>query len=181
MTSNDGISGGSILQNSSKQEQFWNPYLAGVILGLVLLASFIIAGRGLGASGITSQVLVQGAELIHQESEYLDLQKNSKSLFESWIFVEVLGIFIGAFLSARLSKRQKLVMIKGKGISNTRRIIMALIGGALMGFAARLARGCTSGQALSGGALLSAGSWIFMLFVFIGAYLAIVLFKRDWQ
>ena len=40
----------------------------------------------------------------------------------------------------------------------------------IMGFAARLGRGCTSGQALSGGALLSAGSWVFMFAVFGGEY-----------
>ena len=59
--------------------------------------------------------------------------------------------------------------------------MFALIGGALVGFGARLARGCTSGQALSGGAMLSLGSWAFMFSVFIGGY-ALAWFVRGlWQ
>jgi uncharacterized membrane protein YedE/YeeE len=50
-----------------------------------------------------------------------------------------------------------------------------------MGFAARLARGCTSGQALTGGAILSLGSWIFMMCVFAGGYLVAPFVKRDWR
>src|SRR5206468_11378754 len=36
---------------SRKPRPYANPYLAGVALGLVLLAAFVIMGRGLGASG----------------------------------------------------------------------------------------------------------------------------------
>jgi hypothetical protein len=49
-----------------------------------------------------------------------------------------------------------------------------------MGFAAKMARGCTSGQALTGGALLSVGSWIFMISIFIGAYVFAYFMKRQW-
>ena len=57
---------------------------------------------------------------------------------------------------------------------------MAFVGGVLMGYGARLARGCTSGQALSGGAVLSAGSWMFMLAVFAGGYLVAFFLRRLW-
>ena len=55
------------------------------------------------------------------------------------------------------------------------------LGGVIMGFAARFARGCTSGQALSGGALLSVGSWVFMMAVFAGGYLMAPLVRRQWR
>jgi uncharacterized membrane protein YedE/YeeE len=61
------------------------------------------------------------------------------------------------------------------------RWIGAFAGGALMGFGARMARGCTSGQALSGGATLSAGSWIFMIAVFAGAYMLAYFVRRLWN
>ena len=48
------------------------------------------------------------------------------------------------------------------------RVAFALVGGAIMGYGARLARGCTSGLALSGGAVLSVGAWVFMLAIFGG-------------
>jgi len=50
-----------------------------------------------------------------------------------------------------------------------------------MGFAAKLARGCTSGQALSGGALMSVGAWAFMLAVFAGGYAAAWFLRRQWR
>ena len=49
-----------------------------------------------------------------------------------------------------------------------------------MGFATRVARGCTSGQALTGGAMLSVGSWVFMVAIFAGAYATARLVKRQW-
>ena len=69
---------------------------------------------------------------------------------------------------------------KGEHISFKRRYLFAFIGGALMGIGAKLARGCTSGQALTGGALLNVGSWIFMLMVFAGAYAAAYFVRRQW-
>ena len=49
-----------------------------------------------------------------------------------------------------------------------------------MGVGAVLARGCTSGQALTGGALLSVGSWIFIGAAFGAAYVVAPLVKRAW-
>ena len=57
----------------------------------------------------------------------------------------------------------------------------AFVGGAVMGYGARLARGCTSGQALSGGAVLAVGSWAFMLCVFIGGYALAYFVRRLWN
>lgn len=161
--------------------EYWNPYVAGFLLGLVLLASFLVAGRGLGASGFTSQILAHGADALSVDSGYLQLQKSNDSLFDTWILFEVVGMFLGAFLSAKQSGRFNTEVIKGNSITKRKRLLLALIGGLLMGFAARLARGCTSGQALTGGALLNTGSWLFMIAVFIGAYLAIIYSKRSWQ
>ena len=69
---------------------------------------------------------------------------------------------------------------KGPRISNKGRFFFAFIGGSLMGFGAKLARGCTSGQALSGGAMLSVGGWAFMAAVFVGAYAFAYFIRRQW-
>ena len=45
-------------------EKFWNPYLAGIALGLVLLATFLVMGRGLGASGAAHRIAVFGIDLV---------------------------------------------------------------------------------------------------------------------
>lgn len=164
------------------RKDYINPYLAGVLLGLVLLASFAIAGRGIGASGAVSQTLAHTYDAIGISNPYLQQQKTNDSIWQTWIIVELMGVFLGAWISAKLGGRLKKEVVCGDGRDNSRRrIYFALAGGILMGFAARLARGCTSGQALTGGALLSAGSWLFMIAVFVGAYLAITVVKREWS
>ena len=66
-------------------------------------------------------------------------------------------------------------------VGEARRLALAVLGGVIMGFAARFSRGCTSGQALSGGALLSVGSWVFMMALFAGGYLMAPLVRRQWR
>jgi len=94
--------------------------------------------------------------------------------------LEILGVIIGGYISGRLAARTKLSVEKGPRISSSSRLILAFSGGLLMGFAAKLARGCTSGQALSGGAMMSIGSWVFMLAVFISAYALAYFLRRQW-
>ena len=164
------------------RKAYINPYLAGVLLGFVLLASFVIAGRGIGASGAVNQTLAHAYESLGLTNAYLQQQKSDESIWQTWIIVEVIGVFFGAWLSAKLTGRLKKEVVGGESSGNNRRrLLFAMAGGVLMGFAARLARGCTSGQALTGGALLSAGSWLFMLAVFAGAYLTILIVKREWS
>ena len=54
---------------------YWNPYLAGIGLGLVLLAAFVLVGRGLGASGAFSSTVAWLVNLVApahaQSNEYL--------------------------------------------------------------------------------------------------------------
>ena len=167
-------------------QPYWNPYLSGLGLGLVLLAAFVIMGRGLGASGAFSTVVASGVNAIaphHAEDNqfYLGyLGDGTTSPFNSWLVFEVLGLIVGGFISGALAGRIKKTTEKSVHISFKARYIYAFIGGALMGIGAKLARGCTSGQALTGGALLNTGSWIFMLMVFAGAYGAAYFVRRQW-
>jgi len=164
------------------RKAYINPYVAGVLLGLVLLSSFVIAGRGIGASGAASQTLAHAFDSLGLTNTYLQQQKSNNSIWQTWIIVEVIGMFLGGWLSASLGGRYKKEVACGdSGGNRQRRLIFAMAGGVLMGFAARLARGCTSGQALTGGALLSAGSWLFMIAVFAGAYLTILVVKKEWS
>jgi len=163
-----------------------NPYLAGFILGLVLLAAFVFMGRGLGASGAFTTALATGVHAVapaHAEgnafyTEYLG--DGSTNPLKDWLVFEVLGVFAGGFLSGALANRLKLTIEKGPRITNPRRLVFAAIGGALMGIGAKLALGCTSGQALTGGALLNVGSWAFMMCVFGGAYGLAWFLRRAW-
>ena len=46
------------------QTRYMNPYFAGFLLGLVLLATIFITGRGLGASGALKNAVVASVELV---------------------------------------------------------------------------------------------------------------------
>ncbi len=167
------------------EQKFWNPYVAGIVLGLVLLISFLWVGHGLGASGTAYRVGLTAAHQIapaHVEANVYMARTLAAGLspLEHWILFLVLGAFLGGALSSYSAGRFKLQVLKGPRIETKHRLIMALSGGLLMGMAARLARGCTSGQALSGGALLSVHSWIFMFAVFAGGYALAWFVRRQW-
>jgi len=163
-----------------------NPYWAGFGLGLVLLASFVVMGRGLGASGAFTTAVataVHAAAPAHAEGNafYADyLGDGTTSPLKDWLVFEVLGVFAGGFLSGALAHRLRLTVEKGPRISTTWRFVLAAVGGALMGIGAKLALGCTSGQALTGGALLNVGCWAFMMCVFGGAYGLAWFLRRAW-
>jgi uncharacterized membrane protein YedE/YeeE len=166
---------------------YMNPYLAGIGLGLVLLAAFVIVGRGLGASGALSSLVAWGVDLVapaHARANefYLGyLDGGVGHPLKSWLIFEVLGVLVGGFLSGALAGRVKRTVEKGPRISTRGRFFLAFVGGTLMGFGAKLARGCTSGQALTGGALLNVGSWAFMLMVFAGGYAMAWFLRRQWR
>lgn len=169
-----------------RPKPYMNPYVAGVGLGIVLLLSFVIMGRGLGASGAMSTVVSVGVAKVapaHAESNefYSDYVGDATTNpLKDWLLFEVIGVIVGGFFSGTLAGRVKRTIEKGPRIGSRSRLILAFIGGALMGFGAKLARGCTSGQALTGGALLNAGSWAFMLMVFAGAYAVAYFLRRQW-
>jgi uncharacterized membrane protein YedE/YeeE len=166
--------------------RYWNPYLGGVVLGVVLFLAFFLTGHGLGASGGIARVVVAAEKVV--APEHVDRTAllartagGTKNPLDHWVVWGILGVAVGGFVSGWLGGRVKLETFKGPRISNGMRWTLALTGGLLMGFAARLARGCTSGQALSGGATLAAGSWIFMFAVFAGGYLLAWPVRRMWN
>ena len=170
----------------SQERPFWNPYLAGVALGLVLLASFVTMGFGLGSSAAPTRVAFLAAHAAApgaaEANGYMASYVTQGNPLEDWMVFEVLGVFLGGLFGAYSARRMRRFGVdKGPRVSRGERLAWALTGGILMGFAARLARGCTSGQALTGGAVFSAGSWLFMFAVFAGAYGAAPFIRRQWR
>lgn len=165
--------------------RFWNPYLGGVVLGLVLLATFLVMGRGLGASGASFRAGVWAVNAVapaHVASvpAMAGVVEDGNPL-DDWLVFEVLGMLIGGAIGAFTSGRFGREVLRGPTFGAGGRIALAIAGGVLMGFAAKLSRGCTSGQALSGGAAMSVGSWAFMLSVFAGGYALAWFVRRQWR
>jgi uncharacterized protein len=165
---------------------YMNPYFAGFLLGLVLLTTVYITGRGLGASGGVKAVVQFGVEQIapeHYNSTpyYANYKENNPgSPLQNWLFYEILGVLVGAFFSGVLGNRVALKLEKGPGVQNRTRLIFAVLGGALFGFGSQLGRGCTSGSALSGMAVMSYGGIVTMIAIFGGAYLFAWFFRKLW-
>lgn len=167
-------------------KDYANPYLAGILLGLVLFAAFFFTGSGLGASGGMNRLLVLVEDAIAPEhvdrTPYLlEMAGGDRNPLDSWVVFVTIGTVLGGFVSGWLNGRFKVETNRGPQISRRTRWLMAFIGGALMGYGARFARGCTSGQALSGGAVLSVGSWAFMFAVFGGAYALAYFLRKFWN
>jgi len=163
-----------------------NPYLAGIGIGIVLLAAFVLVGRGLGASGAFNSTIAWLVSWVapgyaHDNGFLAGYLGGDTHPLKSWLVFEVAGVFVGALGSGLLAHRVVRTVERGPRISIAGRLALAFLGGMIMAFGAALARGCTSGQALTGGALLNLGSWVFMLSVFVGGYAAAWFLRRQWR
>ncbi len=163
-----------------------HPYLGGALLGVVLFLSFFLTGNGLGASGGLNNIIGFFQDLIapdHMDRvPYLvKIAGGDKNPLDAWSVFGVLGTILGGFVSGWLNGRLKVETVRGPRITPRTRWAMAFLGGAIMGYGARFARGCTSGHALSGGATLSAGAWAFMFAVFGGGYALAYFLRRFWN
>ncbi len=166
--------------------KYMNPYLAGFLLGLVLLATIFVTGRGLGASGAIKSIVVTTVHAVapaHAEHSpfygaYFGEGKDSP--MKSWLVFEIIGVLIGAFISGLVSDRLKVVTEAGPRVRPKLRWIFAVIGGALFGIGAQFARGCTSGAALSGMAVLSTAGFVTMIAIFGTGYVVAYFFRKLW-
>lgn len=164
----------------------WSPYFAGLGLGITLLIAFWFLGTGLGASGGIARLAAwvwQGLAPEHvAKSAYFGewFQPGAPHVLNYYLVFMVMGIFIGGLLSALGSGRIRPMVERGPRISSKNRLWLALAGGVLVGFASRLARGCTSGQALTGTAMLLTGSVLFLVSMFIGGYAVAFFVRREW-
>lgn len=173
------------MSSARRECPYADPYLAGAGLGLVLLAAFVLVGRGLGASGAFASTAAGSVALVAPQqaaasplfAHYLTAQ----GPWLEWLSFELIGVAIGALLSAVLAGRWRIAVEKPAALPQGRRLLLAFVGGLVMAAGAALARGCTSGQALTGGALLSVGSWLFLAIAFAAAYALAPLLRTVWR
>jgi uncharacterized membrane protein YedE/YeeE len=169
-----------------RKTRYVNPYVGGVLLGLVLVAAFYISGRGLGASGALKSVVVAGVETVapkHAQNAtfYSDYnESHPRGPLKSWLVFEMLGVLVGGFISGAIHGRLKLQVEHSPRISSRRRLLFAAAGGILFGLGSQLGRGCTSGSALTGMAVLSMGGFVSMMFIFGTAYALAYFARKLW-
>jgi uncharacterized membrane protein YedE/YeeE len=168
------------------RKAYADPYVGGLLLGLVLFTAFFLTGEGLGASGGLSRYAVFLEDLfvpdhVDNVPYLLKMAGGALNPLDDWIIFVTAGTVIGGFVSGLIHGRTRFETTKGPHITNRTRWVMAFVGGIIFAYGARMARGCTSGQALSGGATLSAGSWAVMLSIFAGAYALAYFMRKFWN
>ncbi len=161
-----------------------NPYLAGFLLGLVLLSAFFLTGRGLGASGAAKNVVITAVanaapEYAEQSTFFGEFFTGSHPMM-SWLVFLLMGVIIGAFYSGAMANRLGFKIERGPKISAGTRLGFALAGGLLFGLGAQFGRGCTSGAALSGMAVMSTGGILTMMAIFGTGYIIAYFFRKLW-
>jgi uncharacterized membrane protein YedE/YeeE len=174
------------LKKEQKPTRYINSYLGGVLLGLLLLATYYITGRGLGASGAIKSAVVATVETItpvHAEKSnyYSQFITDDSSPLSNWLVFEVLGVLAGALLTGTLAGRLKLKVEHAPVITARTRIIFALVGGMLFGIGSQFARGCTSGAALTGSASLALAGILAMMMIFGTGYALAYFFRKLWK
>ncbi len=165
--------------------KYMNPYLAGFLLGLILLAAFYFAGRGLGASGLVKSsitTIVSGVAPEHASNSafYSKYLKKDKSPMDAWLVYEMFGFIFGAVISGIWARRMKKDIVKPPKVKVNTRLIMALSGGIAAGIGASLGRGCTSGAGLTGMSTLSVAGFISFMAMFGGAFVFSFFVRRYW-
>ena len=172
-------------KTKAEPRPFVNPYLGGLFLGIVLFLAFFLTGNGLGASGGLNRGIIWLIDLLAPQhvdrvSYFIHYAGGDKNALDHWIVLMTVGIFLGALVTGFFGRRIKAETVRGPRISPHTRWLFAVIGGIIAGFGARLARGCTSGQGLSGGATLSVGSWAFLMAFFLGGYVLAYFVRKLW-
>lgn len=168
-----------------QKKKYMNPYLAGILLGLVLLSAMYFSGRGLGASGGIKYAVVSIVGAVapgHAGSTlyYSKYFESGEHPLKNWLALEVFGILIGGLISGAISGRLGFKIEKSPKITNRKRLLFAFLGGVFFVYGAQLARGCTSGAALSGMAVLSVAGFVTMISIFGSAYLFAWFFRKLW-
>jgi hypothetical protein len=160
------------------KKKSWSPYVAGILIGLLAISTFYTADRPIGISKAFSQTMVMIQKVFIPEyvrdNEYI--QETMPMVIEGigvdWLWMLVLGIFIGAFISSKMSGEFKKEIVpelwKSRfGSGKTKRLLTAFLGGVMLLFGARLAGGCTAWHGINGSLQLALSGWIFFMIVFI--------------
>ena len=151
----------------------WSPYIVGTLIGILSWWSFATVDKPLGittafehSAALSMKAAVP--QIAETNAYYKEPEKKPQI---GWEWMLVVGVFVGAYLSSKLSADRSTgsgvptLWARRFGTSPAKRFAGAFLGAAVMMFGARLAQGCTSGHAISGALQLAVSSWIFIAVV----------------
>ena len=170
------------------RKETWSPYVAGVLLGLVGIATVWASNSLLGASGAFENI----AGLIGKAV----IPKLFNNVYFNFIMppgitfgvILLIGVFFGGMIGAATSRTLKWGK---KDAANSdeqwKRIFgpqiwkrwgLAFVGAIILEYAAGIAGGCTSGLLISGGMLLAPAAFLFMVGMFASGIITTLLIYR---
>jgi len=167
-------------------EPAWSPYVVGALIGLLVLSTLGLAGKKIGASSAYSDIAGMIGRLVAPKHiASLPYYQKSKPMI-GWTLTIVLGAIAGSFLAAWTggelngSFLQDMWVARFGADSGLLRTFVAVLGGVLMAFGARMAGGCTSGHGISGTLQLAVSSWVAVICFFVGGIATAMLIYRIW-
>jgi hypothetical protein len=179
-----GPLGAASRPKQSVSSPFLNPYLAGFGLGLVLLATYMVTGRGLGATAGFAALATWLAGLAgpaHLQASVVHMKYwNEGAPLLNWTLFLLMGALVGAAISGWQARRFSFSIERGPHISDKQRLLLAFVGGFIAAYGAKLAKGCTSGQALTGASALNVSGLVFMGAVFLAAFVVAQFVRKEW-
>ena len=163
-------------------QPFWKPFPAGIALGLALLLTFLLTGHGLNVTGFTARLSAWlggvFAPSAIQWNAYLGPLFEGWSPFAEWATWEIIGIALGGLIGSLIAGRFRIQVESAAASGIGKRLAWAFAGGALAGFGARIARGCTSSIGLSGSATLAVAGFVFLAAFFVFGLITSRLMRR---
>ncbi|MFC2163169.1 YeeE/YedE thiosulfate transporter family protein [Candidatus Altiarchaeota archaeon] len=158
-------------------QESWSPYAVGACIGILGCLTLLLSKKTIGCSTAFSKTSGMLEKILW------GVKVNGNPYYQKvipridWEWMLVVGIVIGAFISAKLSGQFSVTSIPEVwssifGESTATRWIIAFMGGIIMGFGARWAGGCTSGHGISGTMQLAVSSWLSSIFFFIGGIIS---------
>ncbi len=154
----------------------WSPYVVGVGIGVLSWFAFASADHPIGITTAFENTAALSENAMAPSVAAPLMEKKAaegKSPKIDWEWMLVIGVFIGAWLSATMGNDREPRKVPPLwnwrfGPNVAKRFAAAFFGGALMMFGARLGQGCTSGHGISGALQLALSSWIFAALIFAG-------------
>jgi hypothetical protein len=165
-------------------QEYWSPYLAGGLLGVVGLLAVGLSNHLLGASGGFENLAGLVGKAV-APAAFGNMYFNFVMPAEiTWNVILLVGIFFGGALGAlsartwRIRSMPEKQWIEAFGPSRAKRWGFAFLGGAVLQYAAGIAGGCTSGLAISGGMLLAPAAFLFIAGMFASGILTALVIYR---
>ncbi|MCX7927027.1 MAG: YeeE/YedE family protein [Candidatus Omnitrophica bacterium] len=168
----------------------WNPYLVGMLIGILAVVSVLATTQILGKTNFlgASTTFVRAVGFLENmvmpqhvaQNEYFQKEK----IKIDWQFMVVLGVFLGALISSLLDKSFKIEWVPGIwkeyfGPNPWVRALLGFLGGMLTMFGARFADGCPTGHGLSGMMQLSVSGFMAVALFWLGGFLvARVIYRK---